>query len=249
MNLHGRTALVTGAQKGIGRASALMLAEAGADIVLHYLDDPAATESLAGTIVDMGRKCATLQADLRIAGAAGELVEAAWRAMGPLHIVVNNAGIFHRASLAELSHDLWDLTLDVNLRASTFVIQAAVAQMRAEGIKGAIVNVSSVAAYGTSRGVHYSASKGGMDAMTRAVAMDVARDGIRVNAVAPGMILTDQALEGHALDELRTLASRTLPGRLGSAEEVAGVIAFLVSDAASFVNGEIIAVNGGAHMA
>ncbi|WP_131195805.1 SDR family NAD(P)-dependent oxidoreductase [Lichenihabitans psoromatis] len=249
MILKGKTALVTGAQKGIGRATAMMLAEAGADIAVHYFDDEAASQKLAASITSLGRKCVTIQADLRDVSAARVLVDAARDAMGPLHIVVNNAGIFHRASLATLSPDLWDMTLDVNLRASTFVIQAAVAHMRADGIAGSIINMSSVAAYGTARGVHYSASKGGMDAMTRAVALDVARESIRVNAVAPGMILTDQALEGHAVEELRAIALETLPGRLGTAEEVASVVVFLASDAASFINGETIAVNGGARMA
>jgi len=243
-----RVALISGAQQGIGRASALALARQGYDIAAHYLDDEAAATALAGEIEAVGRRATLHRADLASVGAARALAEAAFAAHGRLDALVNNAGIFQRATLADLSEGLWDITLDVNLRAAAFLTQAVVAILRKTGSRGAIVNVSSVAAFGTARGVHYSASKGGMDALTRAVALDVARDGIRINAVAPGMILTAQALGGHDRDELERLAAATVPGRLGSAEEVASVVAFLLSDAASFIHGEIIQVNGGAHM-
>ncbi len=244
-----KVALVTGAQQGIGRASALALARQGFDIAAHYLDDEAAAAALGAEIAALGRRATLHRADLSAVGEAQALVEAAHAAHGRLDAVVNNAGVFPRSTLAELSEAVWDLTLDVNLRAAAFVTQAAVAIMREAGTGGAIVNVSSVASFGTARGVHYSASKGGLDALTRASALDVARDGIRVNAVAPGMILTAQALGGNDREELERMAAATVPGRLGSAEEVASVVAFLVSDAASFINGEVIQVNGGAHMA
>ncbi len=244
-----KVALVTGAQQGIGRASALALASQGHDIAAHFLDDEAAATTLAAEIAALGRRATLHRADLGAIGEARALVEAAHAAHGRLDAVVNNAGVFPRSPLADLSEALWDLTLDVNLRAAAFVTQAAVAIMRKAGRGGAIVNVSSVASFGTPRGVHYSASKGGMDALTRASALDVARDGIRVNAVAPGMILTAQALGGNDREELERMAAATVPGRLGSAEEVAAVVAFLVSEAASFINGEVIQVNGGAHMA
>lgn len=244
-----KVALITGAQQGIGHASALALAKQGFDIAAHYFDDEAAAAALARSVADLGRRATIHGANLAVSGAAQALVEDVFAAHGRIDAVVNNAGIFRRARLADLSEELWNATLDVNLRAATFVTKASVAIMRATGTAGSIVNISSVAAFGTARGVHYSASKGGLDAMTRAAALDVARDGIRVNAVAPGMILTAQALEGNDRDELERMAAATVPGRLGSADEVAAVVAFLVSGAASFINGEIIQVNGGAHMA
>lgn len=243
-----RVALVTGAQQGIGRASALALAEHGYDIAVHYLDDRSAAESLAAEIAAMGRRASLHQADLSQVSAALALVDEAFVSQGRLDAVVNNAGIFHRASFAGLSENLWNITLEINLRTAVFVTQAAVAIMRRTSTAGAIVNVSSVASFGTANGVHYSASKGGMDGMTRAVALDVARDNIRINGVAPGMIMTAQALEGHSREDLHAIAAATVPGRMGSAEEVASVVAFLLSDASSFINGEVIQVNGGAHM-
>lgn len=249
MDFKGKNVLITGSQQGIGRACAIAFATAGAHVALHYLDDEKAAADVANTVVALGQRAIILQADLSSATQATALFDRAVEALGSIDIVVNNAGIFKRSEFEELSISLWDLTLDVNLRAAAFVCQAAVRSMRQSARPGAIVNISSVAAYGTPRGVHYSASKGGMDGMTRAIALDVAKDGIRVNAVAPGMILTAQALEGHSLDELNHIAADTVPGRLGSAEEVSSVVLFLASDAASFVNGEVIAVNGGAHMA
>ena len=248
MPTSANVALVTGAQQGIGRATALTLARQGHDLALHYLDDEAAATALAGEIAALGRTATLHRADLREAGTAGTLVGAAFAAHGRLDAVVNNAGIWHRSAFSDLTVDLWDLTLDVNLLAAVFVTQAAVALMRKTGTKGAIVNVSSVAAYGNPRGIHYSASKGGLDAMTRAIALDVARDGIRVNGVAPGMVLTAQALEGDPIEELERIAAGTVAGRIGRPEEIASVIAFLVSDAASFVHGEVIQANGGLRM-
>jgi len=244
-----KVVLVTGAQQGIGRATALMLAEQGHDLALHFLDDEAAVVALGEEIAALGRRASRHRADLADVVSAQRLVDEAFEAHGRLDGVVNNAGIFHRATLAELTVGLWDLTLDVNLRAATFVIQAAVAQMRRTGTRGAIVNVSSVAAFGTARGIHYSASKAGLDGMTRAAALEGARDGIRINGVAPGMVLTAQALEGDAREELERIAAATVAGRIGRPEEIAAVIAFLLSDAASFINGEIIQANGGFHMA
>jgi 3-oxoacyl-[acyl-carrier protein] reductase len=248
MEFKGKNVLVTGSQQGIGKACALAFAKAGANVALHYLDDIQAVSDLCSNIQSMNLKSTILQADLSSAEQASALVERAAEALGPIDIVVNNAGIFRRSEFADLSVGLWDLTFDVNLRATALVCQSAVRAMRAAKIRGAIVNISSVATFGTAKGVHYSASKGGMDSLTRAIALDVARDGIRVNAVGPGMILTAQALEGNNIEELQKLAGQTVPGRLGSADEVASVVLFLASDAASFVNGEVIAVNGGAHM-
>ena len=175
MRLKDKAALVTGAQQGIGAAVATELAREGADVAINWLDDEAAANVVADSVRALGRRAALVRGDLgTVAGAQG-VAEEAWDALGRLHVLVNNAGIYPRAPFLELTEATWDATHAVNLKATAFCAQAAARRMAAAQIKGAIINVASVAAPGAVRGVHYSASKGGVVSLTRAMALELAR--------------------------------------------------------------------------
>lgn len=246
--LTGKRALVTGAQQGIGRAAALALAQAGADLAVHWLDDKAAAESLRNEIAALGRECTTVQADLGARGGVEALFDGL-ADFGEPDILVNNAGIFPRVAFLDLDEATWDRTHDVNLRAAAFCMQRAARSMVRRGVGGSIVNMTSMSVRGSPRGAHYSATKGGLLSLTRAAALELAPYGIRVNAVAPGVVDTAQPRAGFGEEEIEAMG-RSLPiGRIGRPREIADIVVFLASDASSFVVGEVIHANGGAYMA
>ena len=242
MRLVGKTAVVTGATRGIGRAIALAFAAEGADVLVHGRDSGVGRDVVAA-IEKLGRRAAWHAADLGEAKAASGVVAAALAAFGRLDVLVNNAGLFQRKPALELEETEWDRLLDVNLRAAFFCAQAAARAMREAGRGGAIVNVASDAAWsgGINPCAHYAASKAGMVSVTRSLAKELAPFRIRVNAVAPGLITTDMGgTAGSTLPDLR------IPlGREGTPEEVAGVVAFLASDEASYVTGANVNLSGG----
>jgi 3-oxoacyl-[acyl-carrier protein] reductase len=250
MRLLGKVALVTGAQQGIGRAIALALAADGADVGVNYLDDRAGAEAVAGDVRARGRRAVLVAADVSRAEDAQRMVEAVATALGPLDVLVNNAGIFPRSAFLDLSEDEWSRVLDVNLKGSFLCAQAAARVMVREGRPGSIVNLASVAMRGTPLGVHYAASKAGVAGLTRAMALALAGHRIRVNAIAPGLTDTAQPRYGNTEAELQALA-RDIPleGRMARPEEIASVAAFLASDEARWITGQVVHVNGGAFMA
>ena len=249
MGLEGRRALVTGAQQGIGRAAALALAQAGADVALNYLDDQAATEKVAAEIRGLGRRTLMLPGDVSKAAEVTALVAAAAGEWGAPDVLVNNAGVFPRSPFLELAEREWDLVLDVNLKGSFLCAQAVARALVAEGRRGSIVNIASQAIRGAPLGVHYTASKGGVVAMTRAMALALAPHGIRVNAVAPGLTDTAQPRYEHSEASMAEL-SRAVPlGQMARPSDIADVITFLAGDAARHITGETIHVNGGSYMA
>ena len=242
----GKIVLVTGAQRGIGRAIAVRFAEAGADVALNFLDDKAAAESAAAEITALGRRATTIAADISKPAQARRLVADAERALGPIDVLVNNAGIFPRAPFLDLTEDTWDAVLDTNLKATFVCAQEAARRMVAAGRPGAIINLSSGAPYrGSMRATAYMASKLGIVGLTRGMARELAPHGIRVNAVAPGITNTAMPRLGNTEEALAALGRSNPTGRLAEPEDIADVVVFLATDDARHLVGQLIHFNGG----
>src|SRR5881296_4146838 len=248
MRLRGKIALITGAQQGIGRGIALACAREGADVAVNYLDDRAAAEKVMREVCAAGQRAVLVQADVARPTDAQTMVEQVLSALGGLDILVNNAGVYPRVPFLEMREQDWDLLLDVNLKGTFFCAQAAARAMVAGKRRGAIINLASQAIRGAARGVHYSASKGGVVAMTRAMALELAPHGIRVNAVAPGLTDTAQPRYGHSEEELAILARAVPLGRMAEPDDIATVAVFLASDEARYITGQTVHVNGGSYM-
>jgi NAD(P)-dependent dehydrogenase (short-subunit alcohol dehydrogenase family) len=246
-DLAGKSALVTGAQQGIGRAIAIALAHEGADVAINYLDDKAAAEEVAAAVRAKGRQAVLVAGDVSTTPAA--LVTATVAAFGKIDVLVNNAGVFPRVAMLDMTEKDWDFVHSINLKAGFFCAQAAVRWMIPAGVAGSIVNLASSAVFGASpRGVHYSASKGGVVSMTRAMALELAPWKIRVNAIAPGLTDTAQPRYGMTEEEL-TARGATMPlGRIGQPEDIANVAVFLASDKSAFMTGQTVHANGGIFM-
>ena len=250
MSLAGKVVLVTGAQQGIGRATTLALADAGADVAVNWLDNAEAAEQIAELIRGKGRRALTVQANVARLHQVEAMVTAVEEGLGPVDILVNNAAVFPRVPFLEMSEGDWDYVLEVNLKGSFFCAQAAAKSMVAGGRQGSIINLTSGAAYrGSPRGVHYCASKGGVLSMTRQMALELAPYRIRVNAIAPGLTDTAQPRYGSSEEELAA-AGRAIPlGRIAQPEDIAKTAVFLASDDAGFITGHCLHVNGGGYLA
>lgn len=237
-SLEGRTALVTGGSRGIGAAIARELAGAGATVVLGYRSGAEEAEGVASEIG--GR---AVQADVSQSEDARRLVEEA----GDLDILVNNAGVTRDGLLARMSDEDWDVVLDTNLR-GTFNTCRAVSRGMMRKRAGAIVNVSSIVGlHGNPGQTNYSASKAGIIGFTKALARELGSRGVRANVVAPGYVST--RLTNELPEELRdAMLANTPLGRFGEPEDIAGAVRFLCSDAAAFVTGEVLLVDGGLGM-
>lgn len=244
-SLDGRTALVTGANTGIGQGIALALAQAGARVVAAGRSDMA--ETLA-KIEASGGRALPLALDLSQPGAAGEAVGAAQEAAGgPLDILINNAGIIRRADAVDFTEADWDAVVDLNLKAAFFLCQGFAKAALAAGRPGRIVNIASLLSFqGGIRVASYTASKSGLAGLTRLLACEWAGKGINVNAIAPGYIETNntQALREDA-ERSAAILARIPAGRWGQASDIGGTAVFLASDAAAYIHGAIIPVDGG----
>jgi NAD(P)-dependent dehydrogenase (short-subunit alcohol dehydrogenase family) len=250
MKLHGKVALVTGAQQGIGAAIALALAGEGADVALNWLDNQADAETVAKGVRDKGRRAVLIKADVGKLPEIDSMVAEAEQQLGIIDILVNNAGVYPRVKFLEMRESDWDFLLGINLKGGFFAAQAVARKLVAAGRPGAIINLSSQAIRGAVRGVHYSASKGGVVSMTRAMALELAPHNIRVNAIAPGTTDTAQPRYGNTDAELIEMARSSIPlgGKLLTPDQVARTAVFLASDEASAVTGQVLHVNGGSYM-
>ncbi len=252
MKLTGRVALVTGAQQGIGAAIAAALAEEGADVAVAWLDDLPAAEAVAARIEKVGRRVHLVRADVARLAEIDMMVADTVRALGAPDVLVNNAGVYPRVKLLEMRESDWDYVLDINLKAGCFAAIAVAKALIAGGkSSGAVINIASQAIRGSVRGVHYSASKGGVVSMTRAMALELAPHNIRVNAIAPGTTDTAQPRYGASEAELIEMAARAVPlgGKMLTPDQIAHTAVFLASEDANAITGQVLHVNGGSYMA
>jgi 2-deoxy-D-gluconate 3-dehydrogenase len=243
-SLAGKIAVVTGAGRGLGQAMALGLAEAGADLFLVAKTD--SVEETRAKVAALGRKAVALQADLADMKGVAEVVPAALKAFGRIDILVNNAGIQRRAPVIEFSEQDWDEVVQVNQKAAFFLAQAAARDMMTRK-KGKIINIASVICFSGGKNIPaYAAAKSAMLGFTRSMAVEWARHGIHVNAIAPGYMETDM---NTALREDRVryteLSGRIPAGRWGKSEDLQGAVVFLASEASDYVDGAMMVVDGG----
>ena len=239
-----RSALVTGASRGIGRAVAAALAREGWPVCVNFLERGDAAESLVAQLRVQGRAAMAFRADVADRGAVEDMVRAASETLGPVELLVNNAGISHQGLFQDLDDGAWERLLAVNLTGPRNAVRAVLPHMLSEK-RGCIVNVSSMwGLRGASCEAAYAATKAGLIGLTRSLALELAPSGIRVNCVAPGCVETDMV---RALgEETRSMLAEETPlGRLGRPEEIAEAVAFLASEKAGFITGQVLAADGG----
>jgi len=246
IDLSGQRAIVTGASTGIGRATAIALAEAGADVAVHYGSSRKEAEETARAVESHGRRAVLVQGNFRDGVGAGKAVEGAVMALGaPVDILVNNAGsLIARTPLEDMDAELWQEVIALNLSSVFFATKAALSHL---GQGARIVNVTSISARngGGPGAVAYATAKGGVMTLTRGLAKELAPRNIRVNAIAPGVVETPFHDRFSTPEMLETFRKSIPLGRLGTAQECADAILYLVSPMASYVTGQTIDINGG----
>ena len=247
MNFSGKTAVVTGGSRGIGRAVCLELARGGANVVLCYAGNEAAANDTIAACEALGAKALAVRCDVAEAGEVKALMDAAVKTFGRIDILVNNAGITRDGLLMMMKDEDFDAVINANLK-GTFLCMKAVSRLMMRQRYGRIVNLSSVVGLrGNAGQVNYAASKAGVVGMTKSLAKELASRGVTVNAVAPGFIETDMTAAMTDAAKAATLASIPMQ-KLGAPEDVARAVAFLASDEAAYITGQVLAVDGGMAM-
>ncbi len=247
IDLSNKVALVTGASRGIGRAAALALAQSGARVVVNYRGQQAAADEVVAAIETGGGAASAVQADVAQSGDVERLLKATLDTYGRIDVLVNNAGITRDNLLLRMKDDEWDAVMATNLRGAYLLTKAVLRpMMKARG--GRIITISSVVGLtGNAGQANYAAAKAGLIGFTKSVAREMASRGITANAIAPGYIETD--ITSGLSDEIRSSVLANIPaGRLGQPDDVAGAVVFLASDAAAYVTGQTLAVDGGMTM-
>ena len=244
IDLSGKSAVVTGGSRGIGRAIALRLAEQGADVCISYKGNSAAADEVVAAVTAMGRRGLAVQADVAEMDAAKALIDAALEALGKIDILVNNAGITRDDLIMRMKPEDWTDVIDTNLSGTFWTIKAATRPMM-KARSGRIINITSVSGQAGQMGqANYSSAKAGLIGLTKATARELASRGITCNAVAPGFVLTEltQDLDVKLLDGIK---EATPLGRFATPEEIGAAVAFLASDEAAYITGQVLAVDGG----
>ena len=244
IDLTGKTALVTGGSRGIGRAIVLRLATQGADVAFSYRGNQAAAEATAAAVEALGRRALAVQADAKEQEGAEALVKAVLEAFGKIDILVNNAGITRDDLIMRMKPEDWTDVLETNLFGAFYALKACTRPML-KARAGRSINITSVSGQAGQTGqANYSSAKAGLIGLTKAAARELASRNITVNAVAPGFVLTEltqdlpEALQAE-------ITNRTPLGRFGTTEEIANAVAFLASDEAAYITGQVLAVDGG----
>jgi 3-oxoacyl-[acyl-carrier protein] reductase len=244
MALTDRVAIVTGGSRGIGRAIALRLAKDGANVVVNYCNSAAAADEVVAQIRASGGGAIPVQADVRLVAQAEALIDAAKKAFGRIDILVNNAGTTRDTLIVRMSEEDWDVVIDTNLKGTFNCIKAVSRQMMRQRY-GRIVNITSVSGLGGNAGqANYASAKAGLIGLTKTVAKELGSRGITCNAIAPGFVPTDLTASMPE-DLVRLAVERTPLGRMGTPEDMAAAVAFLVCEDADFVTGQVLAVDGG----
>lgn len=242
--LTGRIALVTGGAKGIGRACCARLAQAGADVAINYLTSEQQARDTAELVRQAGVRAHLVRADVRSPDEVAAMVREVTDALGPIDLLVNNAGVFHFVSHEQTTLDVWRQTLDVNLTGA-YLVTWAVKQSMIERGFGRIVNIASIAGLrARPMSIAYAASKAGLIGLTKSVAEALAPHNIRVNAIAPGLIDTE-ILSGVSQDRIDAIVDSTPLGRIGHGDDIADAALFLLTDQSSFMTGQTLVVCGG----
>lgn len=247
MKLENKTAIVTGARRGIGRAIALALAREGANVVVSDISKEDC-EKIVAEMRDSGGKGLALKCDVGSKAEVGEMVKKTLEEFGGLDILVNNAGVMNFKPFLQLTEEEWDSTIKVNLKGQFLCAQAAAAEM-VKSKWGRIINIASISSGGCGIAfpliAHYTASKGGVTALTEALALELTSQGINVNAICPGAIDTDMAKGVKEGGQLEQVLARIPKGKLGQPEDIANLAVFLASEESDYISGSTIVIDGG----
>jgi len=246
ISLRGQKALITGGSRGIGRATAILFAKAGADVTISYVSNETAARGVQNEVAGLGRRCLIFKAEISDEGDVNRMVEETAKEFGRIDVLVNNAGIWTYGEMGKMTTEVWRETMKVNLDGVFFATNAVVPFMKAQK-SGNIIHVSSTAAVrGEALHSHYAASKGALVSFTKSLAVELAPFNIRVNCAAPGWVDTDMCTGVFKIPGYREKVRESIPlKRIPPPEDIAGPILFLASDLARHITGEILNINGG----